>query len=844
MKKFNYKLISIILTVALLLSVTATAFAADEQETVDVVAEQQMDAVPSAITMPAPTGLATASEGETSLKLTWNKIEPTSEYTPIGYFIYRSSSRDSGYEKLGDYTSEASYTDTGLVTGQKYYYKVSGFYMDAENRIEGLQTSAISCIPGQAAVFAPPENLMASSAGVDEIKLGWDDVGLALGYNIYRSEYKTYGYSLIKELAGRGNTSFTDSGLVMGKTYYYTVAAYKGEGAEKTESSQSGPVWASAGSSELGVPQNFKVESGLSKTIKLSWGKATAAEGYNLYRSEYKTYGYSFIKELEGAASLNYVDSGLVEGKTYYYKVAAYRGAIAERTQGAYTEPAFAVVQNMLLDIPAGMKLDAASNSLTISWNAVKEAGGYEVQRATAADGVYTVVKTILSPATTSFTDSGLTEGQTYFYKVRAFAVVVGNTVWSEFGAAVSGEILGTALAAPQGFTASSYAYNKIQLGWSAVNGATGYLLFGADVIDGEYTLLAILESGKTLSWIHANVPTGIAKYYKIQAFKIVNSVKIVGDPSAIITGKALVAKPGSFTAKGIDKNSIGLSWSKPVGAGGYYIYRATSANGTYSRITTLLSGTAASYTDKNCPKPGTKYYYKIKAYYISGDTRISGVTAGPVAGQTKTDGVTGVRAACSAYNKITISWSAKTGAKGYQVYYATSVNGNYVRVGSTGGTNYTMTTSPEKKYYIKVRHYTKIGSKVTYGTFSSPIAASSYYAAPDFYVSMSGNERSFDTAFGVTVRNASKKTLAVYETQARLIDPRNASNNCSLTLYDGDNHVAKKLIAAGQSAFLLFENRNGFPYHKDTTVQFRFYFDGRWYQCNASSQKASYIKI
>ena len=59
------------------------------------------------------------------------------------------------------------------------------------------------------------------------------------------------------------------------------------------------------------------------------------------------------------------------------------------------------------------------------------------------------------------------------------------------------------------------------------------------------------------------------------------------------------------------------LTWEKVDGAAKYYIYRATSKDGKYTKIKTTVSAT--SFTDTTA-KAGVKYYYKVKAIHSNTD--------------------------------------------------------------------------------------------------------------------------------------------------------------------------------------------------------------------------------
>lgn len=68
---------------------------------------------------------------------------------------------------------------------------------------------------------------------------------------------------------------------------------------------------------------------------------------------------------------------------------------------------------------PLGVSASGGANQATISWGAVSGATQYRVYRATTSGGPYSLAGT---PTGTSFTDTGLACGTTYFYVVRAFA--------------------------------------------------------------------------------------------------------------------------------------------------------------------------------------------------------------------------------------------------------------------------------------------------------------------------------------------------------------------------------------------------------------------------------------
>src|SRR5271157_3252725 len=66
---------------------------------------------------------------------------------------------------------------------------------------------------------------------------------------------------------------------------------------------------------------------------------------------------------------------------------------------------------------PAGLQATAGNAQITLTWNASTGATSYNVKRSTTNGGPYT---TLASPATPSYTNTGLTNGTPYYYVVTA----------------------------------------------------------------------------------------------------------------------------------------------------------------------------------------------------------------------------------------------------------------------------------------------------------------------------------------------------------------------------------------------------------------------------------------
>ena len=149
------------------------------------------------------------------------------------------------------------------------------------------------------------------------------------------------------------------------------------------------------------------------------------------------------------------------------------------------------------------------------------------------------------------------------------------------------------------------------------------------------------------------------------------------------------------------------MSWPAVDGAVKYDVYRATSKTGTYNKYYTT---TNTSYTNTSAV-PGTTYYYKVKAVAANGKTSdfsaIKYITcdcAAPVA----------TISTSASSGKPTLKWNAVDGATKYEIWRATSSNGEYVKYYTTTKTSYTNTSAVAgNTYYYKVK---AICDKSSYG--------------------------------------------------------------------------------------------------------------------------------
>ena len=71
--------------------------------------------------------------------------------------------------------------------------------------------------------------------------------------------------------------------------------------------------------------------------VTVSWKKVSGATGYEIYRSTRKSSGYKKVKTISKGSTLSYKNTKLKKGKTYYYKVRAYKKVNGKKVYGSYS---------------------------------------------------------------------------------------------------------------------------------------------------------------------------------------------------------------------------------------------------------------------------------------------------------------------------------------------------------------------------------------------------------------------------------------------------------------------------------------------------------------------------
>lgn len=370
----------------------------------------------------APSGVAVedATIGG-QVMVSWN---PNAEFDVTGYRVYRSLDPAGPFSLIsGDQlVTVTRYHDLDLTNGTTYYYQVTA--VDKADNVSQPSATASGIPTLDTTPPAAPTGLVVFDRGLgNRLEISWasspeSDV---VGYNVYRSTDPNGPFDPVVNYLITDN-KISDLGLQNGTTYYYRITARDKAGNE----SQPSPAVSGIPTRDTtppAVPVNLIVaNAGSGTSLLLSWVPNTEKDiqGYNIYRSLSENGTYIKINPEPVGISGLYTDQGLERNVTYWYKVAAVDWANNESVQS----PAAGGTTLDILPpaVPGGVKVvdPGNGNELVVSWQPSPDQDlvGYNIYRSI---GGAAFEKLSTSPVTTvSYTDSGLTKGARYSYKITA----------------------------------------------------------------------------------------------------------------------------------------------------------------------------------------------------------------------------------------------------------------------------------------------------------------------------------------------------------------------------------------------------------------------------------------
>ena len=621
-----------------------------------------------------------------------------------------------------------SYVDNDVTAGQTHNY-VLEIYDNNDNRVGWSDIEKVT--PGATQVQRPTDKPQVTLApdGTTAITVTWTEVA---GADTYWVRYWTSGVSggwQDIDTAATGRT-LTHRNLTPGREYFYIVAGRNDDGA--------GPFSGSPGNYDshtleatTAVPE-LDFEHTARNTVSLEWTATTDAVNYELERAKVVTGTGS-----DQSTAFARLPSGLLTGRTYTDSAANFDVTGADATtvvtynyrvqaidsngvRGTWSNVMSVVIPADDDRLPAPASPGAAAQdhaNINFSWAGVAGATYYHVLWKTGTGAYSSPIRVdalASADSRVTYNHTGLNPSTAYTYKVRAWNI----NGFSDDSAEVSATTRATPSASGQmprvtGLRLTDETDSdgrKIKLTWNAVSEATHYDIIrfnkatstawaapadGNDLTTGR---ISSEDVGSPPSWTDADaaLAAGATYFYAVSAVdnRTTDPANpdtdagndILGEFSATVEITLKDDPPGvptNLTPTTTGERSIWVSWTAPAlvadtnGAATSYTleWRLTGQNAAWNPMT--VNGTTYNHTGRT---PNTQYHYRVKAHNSGGMSAFTGEAnattlpsvLGPPSGLTAVDATTGTTPG------IKVSWTAVTGATGYEIQrYGAGPNGN-----------------------------------------------------------------------------------------------------------------------------------------------------------------------
>lgn len=321
--------------------------------------------------------------------------------------------------------------------------------------------------------------------------------------------------------------------------------------------------------------------------------------------------------------------------------------------------------------LPSGLSTSSiTTNTAVLNWTAVSGATSYNIQYKSSASATFTT----LTSTTNSISLAGLIANTSYTYQVQT---VCSNGLSAYSAAATFNTSVAATCVVPTGLASSSITSSAATLSWTAVSGATGYLLQYKTSSATAFTSVSSATNSISITGLSATT----TYTYQVQSVCSSTLSSAFSSPSTFTTSASTACVvPTGISSSSITSSSAVISWAAVSGATGYKVQYKTSATATYTSITSAtntvtLTGLSAS----------TAYTYQVQTV-CSSSLSSSWSTAANFStlATTTCSTPTGISVANITATGATLSWTAVTGAASYSIQYKTAAATSFTTLTST----------------------------------------------------------------------------------------------------------------------------------------------------------------
>ncbi|BDG02714.1 fibronectin type III domain-containing protein [Anaeromyxobacter oryzae] len=311
---------------------------------------------------------------------------------------------------------------------------------------------------------------------------------------------------------------------------------------------------------------------------------------------------------------------------------------------------------------PTSVAAAPGDGKVTVSWTGSEGATSYDLYWSTSP-GVSKASGAKVPGVLSGWAVTGLANGTAYYFVVTAVSAA-GESVES---AAATATPVPSVPAAPTGVTAVP-GDGEVVLSWTGSSGATAYDVYWStapNVSRTSGTKVAGAVSGGPITGLSNGTP-----YWFVVTAVNAGGESAESSPAASATPLPPLPAPPTNVSAVAGDGQVTVSWTASTGATSYDLYWSTSpavSKATGTKIAGAASGSAVTGLAN-----GTPYYFVVTAVNLAGESAESS----PAASATPLPPIPAPPASVTAVagdGKVTVSWTASSGATSYDLYWSTS---------------------------------------------------------------------------------------------------------------------------------------------------------------------------
>lgn len=215
----------------------------------------------------------------------------------------------------------------------------------------------------------------------------------------------------------------------------------------------------------ISAPSKVSAKRQTYNSIFIKWSKVAKASGYALYRSTSKNGTYTRIATIKSEKSLEYIDKRCICGKTYYYKIRAYRTSGKKNDYGKETN--WVATKTTPCKVKYASGIQEGATTVTLRWGKTSGANGYEIYCSEKKNKEYKLVKTITNQKILKWKKTKLKDNKTYYFKIRAYVKINGKKIYGPYSSIYTKQSVATKLKKLEKYMSVPYVYGgTTSKGW------------------------------------------------------------------------------------------------------------------------------------------------------------------------------------------------------------------------------------------------------------------------------------------------------------------------------------------------------------------------------------------